>query len=240
MQLPRFHLFLDHPNVVSGISTRSDGPIRDHKRELRANNAARFLGEFDVNIAQAVFAKQVHGGMVHFVADTQNQFIENVDGLITNRKGIYLCIVSADCLPLVFYEPAAQMVGIAHAGYKGLLSGIASNMVKSMTSHGGGGANLRVLIGPGIGACCYNVPKERIDMFSQAFPSFSDTYEERGDECFLDIKSIAKQQLLACDVREEHIEDLELCTRDNMDEFHSYRGDSRETFGEFMTFIGRV
>jgi polyphenol oxidase len=240
VQRPRFHIFDDYPNVVSGISTRNDGQMRDHRWALRDSNAARFLQRFDGDIAGAVFANQVHGARVHFVADTQNQFIESVDGLVTNEKGIYLCIVSADCLPLVFYEPTERIVGVAHAGYKGLLGGMASNMVESITAHGGQAVDTRVVIGPGIGGCCYDVSRERMDLFSQAFPGFKDMYEERGGELFLDIKSVVKQQLLASGVKAENIEDLEICTRDHMHEFYSYRGDSRETFGVFMTFIGCV
>src|SRR4030042_351351 len=76
---------------------------------------------------------------------------------------------AADCVPLLFVDPAAGVFGAAHAGWRGTLTGIAKHMIDTMKKRGAQEKNIFVSIGPHIEACCYTVPEKRAKQFTQAF-----------------------------------------------------------------------
>ena len=165
------------------------------------------------------------------------KYILKADGLITNKKNVFLGIVTADCLPVIFYDKKMGIVGIAHAGYKGLLRGIIQEMIKGMKKIGSDLKNMKIAIGPAIGLCCYDVPIERAEVFENAFKGIK-TYEKRNGKYFLDLKSITRQILISEGIRKKNIEVSQMCTKDNLNDFFSFRGEGQK-FGEFVTVIGR-
>jgi len=164
--------------------------------------------------------------------------IPKADGLITSRKNVFLGVVTADCLPVIFYDKKSEIVGIVHAGYKGILKGILKNMVLSFKKLGSDTKNILVAIGPSIGVCCYDVSIERVEMFVNAFEGIK-THKIRNGKYFLDLKNIAKQSLISEGVSENNIEVSNICTKDYIKDFFSFRGEGR-IVGEFVTIVGRI
>ncbi|MBT6961033.1 MAG: laccase domain-containing protein, partial [Rhodospirillaceae bacterium] len=82
------------------------------------------------------------------------------DGLVTNQPGIALAILAADCTPVLFVDPVARVIGAAHAGWKGAMTGVVENTVDAMTTLGATRGNIRAAIGPCIGAASYEVGPE--------------------------------------------------------------------------------
>lgn len=113
-----------------------------------------------------LFLYQVHGtdGVIvdsHEQARSTRAFENNGDFLITNKPNIGLCIVTADCVPLVFYDPVKNVVAIAHAGWRGSVAGIGPVVVqRMMTTFDSKAQDIRVFIGPSAGVCCYRVGDE--------------------------------------------------------------------------------
>ncbi len=82
------------------------------------------------------------------------------DGAVTRAAQLSFVMTSADCQGLLAYDPVRHVLGMAHAGWRGTLDGIARSLVQAMVVEGSRAADLRVGLGPAIGACCYEVGPE--------------------------------------------------------------------------------
>jgi YfiH family protein len=124
------------------------------------------------------------------------------DGQATNLRGVAMAALAADCLPIAIAGGGAA--AIVHAGWRGLDGGViaaGARAVRDLATQGGE-PELAAAIGPGAGPCCYEVGDE----VHAAFAEYSGV--RRGDN--LDLKEIARRQLLAAGVSDVH--DIALCT----------------------------
>ena len=135
---------------------RGDRPENVLENYARLGRAAGFAPE------ETVFTKQVHSALVERVgrADCgrglQRETEHGVDGLVTNEPGVALTIFSADCTPVLLFDPIARAIGAAHAGWRGTAAGIAARAVEAMQREFGcRPENIRAAIGPCIGPCCF-------------------------------------------------------------------------------------
>lgn len=188
-------------NIRHGISTREAGSMKNEDNSPNRTNLDTFLRSLDLP-NNAVCMEQVHEGNVGIVGDSEIPLIQNTDGLITNERRFAICVLTADCLPLLFYDSKKHVIGVAHGGRKGLTKGIIKNMLRKFkTDFKSNPKDILVGIGPGIEKKCYEVEGE-----------------------FLDIRKIANDQLLNEGILAENIENVNHCTRCRIDEFYSYRG----------------
>ncbi len=88
------------------------------------------------------------------------------DGVVTNKKNLILSILTADCAPILFYDPKKIIIGACHAGWKGALSGIIENTLKNMTYLGSKSEDIKCAIGPCIGKKSYYVRKDFYKIFT--------------------------------------------------------------------------
>lgn len=130
--------------------------------------------------AEWVIPHQVHGDKVLAVgdeyagasADKRREMVEGVDALVTDRPGYCLCVSTADCVPLLFFDPRRRVAGVAHAGWRGTVACIARRTVEAMERHYGcRAADLLVAVGPGISLEAFEVGVEVYEAFREAgFP----------------------------------------------------------------------
>ena len=145
---------------------------------------------------------------------------ERGDGLWTDERGLPLLALAADCLPIALARAngGRPALAVLHAGWRGLLGGIASAGVNAL-----GGGMVSAMIGPGIGPCCYEVGDEVARPFREAF----------GDDVVrdgrLDLWTSAERALRAAGC--ERVERLDLCTSCERDRFFSHRRDRGHTGG---------
>ncbi len=157
-------------------------------------NRARLAETLGVRFA---WAKQVHGNhVVHVDAPTDPDapWIE-ADGVATRARGVAPLVLAADCLPIVISD--GRSVVAVHAGWPGLAKGVIAKGVEAIAPTG----YLSAAIGPGAGACCYQVGDDLREIFA-AYDA------EHGDR--LDLKQIAHAQLKEAGVHE--IFDVDICT----------------------------
>jgi YfiH family protein len=128
------------------------GDDRDHVAANRAAivKAMNFSGD------ALVLAQQVHSSKVLNVAARTSERLEG-DALVTGEPGILLGILTADCVPVLFCDPVALVVGAAHAGWKGAVDGIVSNTVAAMQRLGARPDRIEAAIGPAIAGANYEV-----------------------------------------------------------------------------------
>lgn len=172
------------------------------------------------------------------------------DGLITNVPGVLLTSFYADCVPLYFYDPHQQAVGLAHAGWKGTVAEIAAAMVARMESvYGSRPQNILAGIGPSIGDCCYEVDDYVMDhvrrMEVELLPG--DSYgagqslyrnsEADAGKSMLNLKEMNRRIMIKAGILPTHIECTSWCTSCNHDVFFSYRKENGVT-GRMTSWIG--
>jgi polyphenol oxidase len=134
------------------------GDCREHIDE----NYRRVYGALGHSPATAVISQQVHGTNVAVVTGAQaGRRLDSCDGLVTDVPGIVLLQRHADCVPILLYDPTRPAIGVAHAGWRGTLAGMAGEMVRVMCeAFGSRPGDLIAAIGPSIGPCCYDVGAE--------------------------------------------------------------------------------
>ncbi|MBI5619580.1 peptidoglycan editing factor PgeF [Candidatus Gottesmanbacteria bacterium] len=221
--------------LLHGYTTRAFGGMKNHPENRR-----KFFTMLGISTPHMYYAGQVHGNrVVSFRGDRIVEKADNADGLIVDcGSRAILGVFVADCVPILFVDPMKRLVGTVHAGWRGTLGGISTHAVSAMEKLGSDPSRLLVSVGPYIHVCCYDVPKERADKFKDRFDSESHVAVGKNGKWFLDLGQANRLQLIAAGVAPQHIEKSEMCTSCNIDEFFSYRKDSKETFGEIMGIIG--
>lgn len=233
--------------IIRHTTDRKDGSQDERFSPGDAvDNREKICDKLGIQLSRLVFCDQKHTVNVKVVSQTdlsQNYLgsskvfnqNEGIDGLVTNQKNIYLCILTADCLPVFFYDPTKEVVGIAHCGCKGMLKLLPVRMIEAMeNSFGCVSKNIQIQAGPGIGLCCYNVdqaPDNRIQKFRKAF---GENVEQNG---YLDLRYALLSQLLALNIPAENIDTTSNCTCCNPDYFSYYR-EKPDLSGEEMSIVG--
>ncbi len=203
-----------------GIST-ADEP------EIVAKNRDLFYKYFDTRQNKVATIKQVHGGGVA-VLDKPTWFNYEADAMITNKRDLLLIINTADCLPILFYDPVKNLIGAAHAGWRGTVASIARNVVTALKdNYSSKPEDIKAVIGPGIAGDCYQVDDKTIQEFRDAdFPDSVYTPDGSG-HFLLDNLKANLFVLEQAGVLAENILSLELCTHCDRDLFYSHRRDGR-------------
>ncbi len=165
-----------------------------------------------------ILTRQTHSDIVREVTDkdTGSIFRENIpacDSLITNTPGLTLVVFTADCTPILFFDPVTGAVGAAHAGWRGTAADIAGKTVQAMCrSFGCQPENIRCAIGPNIGPCCFETDREVPDAMIQALGDSARAHiQARGSKYYVNLKEINALFLRRSGV--VHIDIATQCTR---------------------------
>ena len=125
----RYKFFSKNHGSSTGIYKSLNCGLKsfDNKKNVRLNLnlAKRTLFNQNKNL---IIPEQYHSNKC-LVATASNPY-PKCDALVTSDKSLILGITTADCLPIIFYDPKNQVIGIAHAGWKGLVKGVIQNTVK--------------------------------------------------------------------------------------------------------------
>lgn len=171
--------------------------------------------------AGLVRAEQVHGSSIAVIERTPDpgMLIAGCDALLTRCAGSVLCIQTADCLPIFVADPSRGVVGIAHAGWRGLAAQLPLRLIAALRhAYQCRVEDLRVAIGPAIRSCCYEVGSDIAGYFGPFV-----TMREGRRSC--DLVGVALDQLQRGGVRREHVFDSEQCTACVPEQWCSVRRD---------------
>lgn len=174
------------------------------------------------------------------------------DAVLTKKRGVALAMSSADCVPMMLYDPTRQAIGLIHAGWRGTARGVAAAAVDGMREQFGcQPEHIYAGIGPSIGPCCYEVSENVRDLFRgdmqfEIMPT-GEHYRNlvRESAVFtiqsnvglrLDLWATNHNQLLMCGLLPEHIEVSGVCTCCEKELFYSYRGEHGKT-GRFPSLL---
>lgn len=188
-----------------------------------------------------IVANQTHSANIHIVHNQEElgwksleDAIENSDALISNQKNVMLTILTADCVPILLFDPIEKVVAAIHAGWKGTQQEILLKTVQKMEKHFNvNPKNILAGIAPSIGKCCYEVDWN----VAQYFEQIPNAYNKKANKYKLDLPYVNKLQLLKAGLKEKNIEMSHICTACNVEHYFSYRKENGCS-GRFMSMIG--
>jgi len=242
MENIRFSIFDRYPELVATISTKTDGngyfaPTGDAATDKATPvNRATFLAKLGIPCDRVVSAGLVHGAKAYRATfDDDGNIVPGTDALFANERDLFLSITIADCLPLFLFDPETKTFGLVHAGWRGLVAGIIPKTIHAMARECGVRAeNLLVAIGPGIGACHFEVKNDVAVQFAE----FPDAILRHDGAAFIDLRTVAQTQLLGLGVKADHLEISAECTYDLEDKYFSWRRDKPAFKETMMAVIG--
>lgn len=180
--------------------------------------------------AVAVIRSVDPAGAPGFRADMDEDYLDvyDADGAVTDLPGVYLSTTHGDCIPIWVCDPVRGAVGLAHAGWRGTLSGIAGNLVRTMIrAYGSDPADLRAVIGPGIGACCFEVGPDVAEAFTDRYPWAEEyVYAHPGARPHVDIKGINAELLVLEGVTQIAVSPHCTCCEEDLFWSHRRSGDT--------------
>jgi YfiH family protein len=189
-------------------------------------------------------AAQVHGAAVVQVCagdDPAAIASRQADAVCSDLPGLAVSVYVADCVPLLVVDPRTGAFAAVHAGWRGTVADVVGATVRAMhTAFGSRPDDLRAVLGPAIGACCFEVGPEVAEAF-QAIGAAEAVVTERPDgRPHVDLRRCQRRQLEGAGLRPDHVDALDACTRcDPERRFFSYRGGAGKT-GMQIGFVGRL
>lgn len=180
--------------------------------------------------ARLVFSRQVHGTDVRVVTneDMLSPFETipyEADGLITAEKNVPLIIVTADCVPILLFDPVGCAIGAVHAGWRGTVQDIAGKAVRKMArSFGSNPTDIRAAIGPCISMCCFETGDDVKVAASHVLGGETSQFiVPRGEKFMIDLKGINSLLLERAGLKAENIDISPECTSCLCDKYWSHR-----------------
>lgn len=256
-QMLVYYRFDNLPDVKHGVFTRLGGvssgqwaslniggTVGDDPEAVRQNHALIYEA-MQVNAARACTLWLVHSADVVVVDGPvqERRWIAQADGMLTDKPDTPLVMRYADCTPVLFYDPTKGLIGIAHAGWRGTVTGMCANMVKEMAQRFGcNPAEIRAAVGPAIGPERYQVGEEVVAAVQQYFGTTNGGMQEgplirRDPEdgtAYFNLWAANRLDLERSGVGQ--IEVAGMCTAANTDEFFSHRAEHGRT-GRFGVVI---
>lgn len=230
---------LERDEITHGFTTRaggvSAGPyaglnITRSRGDEAANvseNRRRLTAALDLD--QLAFATQVHGrAVVRLDGPPKGEApVGEADAIITDRPGIGLVAQTADCTPVLLFDPVKGAIGAVHSGWRGTVQNVVGAAIEAMgDAYGSRPGDLLAAIGPSVSQANYRVGGEVLDQFEQAFGPLEGLFiAERDAEGggHLDVALGAERQLLEAGVPAAQIDRSPLCTYADEARFFSAR-----------------
>ena len=208
------------------------------QHEVVAINRARVAEAMDVTHDTLIGVHQIHSADVVTVTNAAADR-PKADALVTDRPGIALSVLTADCQPVLFADPQAGVIGAAHAGWKGALSGVLEATVDAMEALGATRSAISAVIGPCISQRAYEVGPDLLEAFLAEDPDAARFFANgTGDRYLFDLPGYGLARLRAAGVG--HAEWTRHCTYSDPDRFYSYRRTTHQKEADYGRLIAAI
>lgn len=192
------------------------------ERESVVENRTRVGRWFGADHGRLATVHQVHSPDVFTVDTTYAGERPQADALVTATPGLVIGVLTADCGPILFADPQACVVGAAHAGWKGALTGVLENTIEAMEALGATRKNIVACLGPSISGRNYEVGPEFVERFIGTNPGYGEFFSrsERDGHSMFDLPALTLKRLADAGVTAEN---LDICTYPEAANYFSYR-----------------
>ena len=230
---------LEAPGIAHGFFSREGGVSEGVYAALNtgvgsddnpahvAENRRRCASVLGVSPDRLLTNYQIHSADVLIVEGPWENGPQKADGLVTREIGLALGVLAADCMPWLFADPEARVIGAAHAGWRGALAGIVENTIDTMTTLGADRRRIRAALGPCLRQPNFEVGLDLVEAFTGKYPKAKDFFApaETQDKRMFDLAGFGKWRVAECGVTE--IGDVGACTLAAPEKYFSYRASRR-------------
>lgn len=203
------------------------------KNEEAKSNYKKICDELKIDYNNIINTMQNHTDNIKIINEKINKdkpdfnMYENTDGLITNKKGVALSTINADCILLIFYDPIKKVIANVHSGWRGTLKRIAEKTVKKMIEeYECNQKNIICCMSPSIRKDHFEVDEDVYKLFFEEFkslPHLENIFEPKNGKWHIDTILINREVLKLQGLKEENIIDSGVCSVCNKNIIHSYR-----------------
>ncbi len=239
-----FKVFDPFEKIVCAFSTRAiekreeihmskkKGNVAFHDPNPNLLNHNHFFSQLKISKDTIVFPDQIHSSNVRYVSTPG--IVPKTDALITQTRGLFLSIQTADCFPIFLYAPKKDVVGVIHAGWRGVKQGIVFRTLHIMERDTGVDmSDIHVAIGPGIQKECFEVQADVFKQFPEKYLSKHTDITKR----YLDLCGFIKDEFTTNNVPDRQIYVKDDCTKCRNDLYYSYRLEGQKS-GRMIGVIG--
>lgn len=232
----------DYP--IESLNFRTVG---NDKKENVVRNINIICDKIGIDKENVYKARQNHTSNVLILDESnKNKYLfekysnEEFDAYVTNCRNIATLITTADCNPIIIYDPKKNVLSNVHSGWKGTLKKVYLNAIDVMIDRFNSNVeDLIFCIGPSIKKCCFTSKEKE---FKEKFTSTWDEeekyiyYEEGSDIFHIDLAYVIKEDIIKRGIKKENIAICDICTMCNNNDFYSYRMAIQRNFNDYGTF----
>ena len=199
--------------------------------EAVSRNLELLSRELGIDASRIIMPHQNHGITVRQIAadfltlpqNIRTMILEGTDALITDVKGVCIGVSTADCIPVLLFDPVHKAVGAVHAGWRGTVRCVVGKAIDAMwMTYGSRPADLKAVIGPGISVDAFEVGDEVYTRFEAAGFDMK-AVSRRKEKWHIDLPLCNSRQMQALGVAESNITMTGICTYNNPDDYFSAR-----------------
>jgi len=237
----RHGFFTRRGGVSSGIFKGLNcGPGSSDQRDAVMTNRSRAAEALGVAPASLISLHQLHSSEVLVVEGPLPEGPRpRCDAMVSNRPGVALGILTADCQPILFADAKARVVGAAHAGWKGALDGVIDATVAAMEGLGARREDIHAVIGPSISQSAYEVGPEFVARFVEHDPANARFFASgEGDRSFFDLPGYGLARLAATGIASARW--IGLCTYGEPERFYSYRRSCHRAEADYGRLLSAI
>ncbi len=219
--------------VVHAFTTRQKGLGARNSGIRQLDDWREVAGSFGIGLEQLVTVNQVHGSEILRITEPprspgEHQKVQ-ADGIITALPGVAVGVETADCVPILLYDPRNAVVAAVHAGWRSTVKRIVQKAVVLMREHYDCDPHAMIAaIGPAIGPECYEVDDAVMAPLQEEFAVWKKVASQRPNGRWsLDLVHLNRIQLAETGFTQKNIHALGLCTSCRRDLFYSFRAEGR-------------
>lgn len=241
------------PGVIAGFCTRRGGASTGRFAELNFSwkwpdpgcgadeNHSLLASQEGYDRDELYLVRQVHGrsGVCCDEMSPGETLATEGDYLVASRPGTVCGVITADCVPVLVWEPERRCVAAVHSGWRGTLAGVVEAAIDELCSRYCAERRFMLAaVGPAIGACCFEVGEDVAVRFESAFSGVEELVHRRpGVKPHVDLLAAVSHQLDRAGVEPGRVDTVRSCTYCNPSRFYSYRRDG-SPLGQHMSFVG--
>ena len=233
---------LKFKNIKHGFFNRTGGVSKGIYKSLNCGlgsndninnirkNIDKVCKKIGCNKNNLILMSQIHSNIVHKVNKIPNKKLKG-DSLVTNRKGIALGILTADCAPILIYDPVNNVIGAIHAGWRGAYKKIVSTTLKKFKFKGSNFKDLIVVIGPCISKKNYEVKSDFFNKFINNEQSNKKFFNYKNNKIYFSLSDYIKQNFLNLGVK--NVEIIQKDTYKTSNNFFSARKSLKNKLNDY-------
>lgn len=185
-----------------------------------------------IGLDKIIIPYQIHGTEIRVIDESffklnfeqKKAFLNGIDAIITKLPSICIGITTADCVPILFFDPVKKVIAAAHAGWRGTCGKIAEKTILTLIEKFEcNPSDILVTIGPSISVEMYEVGNELVESFEKAGFDISEIFSTKNNSLYLDLWKANEQLLIKNGILQQNIEIAGICTYTEHEKFFSAR-----------------